>query len=198
MKLIAYTIVFLEGGALLSYEIMAAKMYTPHVGATLYVWTSILTLTLISLAASYRISHRLIEKRRWNILPFSLLISGIYMLFIVFTRNEILALTYNMELKIASLFTGLVLLFIPVMCMGITSPLISSKLAQSGEANTNKTFGNFAGMVYGIGTLSGVILTLLCLFLLMPLMGVNYTIVLLAGMLILASMLSFYFIKKTE
>ena len=196
MKLIAYLIVFLEGGALLSYEIMAAKMYTPHVGATLYVWTSILTLTLVSLAISYRISQFLIEKKQWKLLPFSLLISGTYILIIVFTRNEILAVTYHMELRVASLFTGMVLLFIPILCMGITSPMISARLTIKEETIANQNSGSSAGIIYGIGTLSGVLLTLFCLFFLMPLIGVNYTIVLLAGMLILSSILSFYLIKK--
>ena len=84
MKIIAYLIILLEGGALLSYELMAAKMYTPHVGSTLYVWTSILTLTLISLAISYRFSQFLIERKLWKILPISLLISGLYILMIVY------------------------------------------------------------------------------------------------------------------
>ena len=66
MRFLAYIIVFLEGGALLSYEIMAAKMYTPHVGATLYVWTSILTLTLVALALSYRFSQNIIQKKNYQ------------------------------------------------------------------------------------------------------------------------------------
>lgn len=196
MKIIAYLIILLEGGALLSYELMAAKMYTPHVGSTLYVWTSILTLTLISLAISYRFSQYLIENKLWKILPVSLLISGLYILMIVYTRNEILALTYHMELKIASLFTGTILLFIPIFCMGITSPMISVKLANIEKTNSDQNSGNSAGIIYGIGTLSGVISTLLCLFILMPWIGVNFVIVILALMLILSSILSYFLIKK--
>lgn len=198
MKLIAYLIIFLEGGALLSYELMAAKMYTPHVGSTLYVWTSILTLTLVSLAISYRLSQFFIDKRLWKILPISLLIAGLYILLLVFTRNEILALTYHMELKSASIFTGIVLLFIPILCMGITSPMISSKLASFEQtADDKQSVGNSAGMIYGIGTLSGVLLTLLCLFVLMSTIGVNFVIVILAFMLILSGVLSYFLIKKT-
>jgi hypothetical protein len=196
MKIIAYLIILLEGGALLSYELMAAKMYTPHVGSTLFVWTSILTLTLISLAISYRFSQYLIENKLWKILPVSLLISGLYILMIVYTRNEILALTYHMELKVASLFTGIILLFIPIFCMGITSPMISVKLANIEKTNSDQNFGNSAGIIYGIGTLSGVISTLLCLFILMPWIGVNFVIVILALMLILSSILSYFLIKK--
>ncbi len=196
MKFIAYSIIFLEGGALLSYELMAAKMYTPHVGSTLYVWTSILTLTLISLAISYRLSQFFIDKKQWKILPIALIVAGLYILLLVFTRNEILALTYRMELKAASLFTGVVLLFIPILCMGITSPMISAKLASLDETDGNQRAGNSAGIIYGIGTLSGVLLTLLCLFALMPIIGVNFVIVILALMLLLSGTLSYFLIKN--
>jgi len=197
MKFIAYLIILLEGGALLSYELMAAKMYTPHVGSTLYVWTSILTLTLISLAISYRLSQFFIDRKHWKILPISLLIAGLYILLLVFTRNEILTLTYRMELKAASIFTGIVLLFIPILCMGITSPMISAKLASLEQTDDNPRVGNSAGVIYGIGTLSGVLLTLLCLFVLMPRIGVNFVIVILAFMLIISGVLSYFLIKKT-
>jgi hypothetical protein len=101
-----------------------------------------------------------------------------------------------MELKVASLFTGIILLFIPIFCMGITSPMISVKLANIEKTNSDQNFGNSAGIIYGIGTLSGVISTLLCLFILMPWIGVNFVIVILALMLILSSILSYFLIKK--
>ncbi|MBM3186467.1 MAG: fused MFS/spermidine synthase [Bacteroidetes bacterium] len=197
MKIIAYLIIFLEGGALLSFELMAAKMYTPHVGSTLYVWTSILTLTLISLAISYRLSQFFIDKKKWGIVPILLLIAGLYILLLVFTRNEILSLTYQMELKAASIFTGIILLFVPILCMGITSPMISAKLATLEQTSDCQNVGNSAGIIYGIGTLSGVVLTLLSLFVLMPRIGVNFVIVILAFMLISSGVLSYFLIKKT-
>lgn len=196
MRILAYIIVFLEGGALLSYEIMAAKMYTPHVGATLYVWTSILTLTLIALALSYRFSQNIIQKKNWKFLPLSLLISGVYLILVVFTRNEVLHATYTMEIRSAAIFTGSVLLLLPVFCMGLTSPMISAWLTEN-HSNNNQKPGNFAGLVYGIGTLSGVLFTLLSLFIFMPNFGVNSTILLLAVLLLIASLLSYFFIQKT-
>jgi hypothetical protein len=187
--------VFLEGGALLSYEIMAAKMYTPHVGATLYVWTSILTLTLIALALSYQFSQNFIQKKKWKILPLSLLISGVYLIIVVFTRNELLSYTYTMEIRSAAIFTGFILLLVPVFCMGLTSPMISAWITENHIRDAQKS-GSHAGLVYGIGTLSGVLFTLLSLFILMPNFGVNSTILFLGVLLILASLLSYFFIKK--
>ncbi|MEY4572793.1 MAG: hypothetical protein RLZ10_2050 [Bacteroidota bacterium] len=197
-KIIAYIIVILEGGALLSYEIMASKMYTPHVGATLYVWTSILTITLISLALSYRLSQKWVEQKKWNILPYALIISGLYILLMVFFRNEILQITYSMELISTALLTGLILLLIPIMGMGITSPMLSGWLTENQSNDTNNSAGNFAGMIYGLGTLAGVGMTLISLFVVMPKIGVNNTIMMLAIMLIIAGGLSFNLMKKNS
>jgi hypothetical protein len=197
-KIIAYIIVILEGGALLSYEIMASKMYTPHVGATLYVWTSILTITLISLALSYRLSQKWVEQKKWNILPYALIISGLYILLMVFFRNEILQITYSMELISTALLTGLILLLIPIMGMGITSPMLSGWLTENQSNDTNNSAGNFAGMIYGLGTSAGVGMTLISLFVVMPKIGVNNTIMMLAIMLIIAGGLSFNLMKKNS
>jgi hypothetical protein len=197
-KIIAYIIVVLEGGALLSYEIMASKMYTPHVGATLYVWTSILTITLIALALSYRLSQKWVEQKKWNILPYALIISGLYILLMVFFRNEILQITYSMELISTALLTGLILLLIPIMGMGITSPMLSGWLTENQSNDTNNSAGNFAGMIYGLGTLAGVGITLISLFVVMPKIGVNNTIMMLAIMLIIAGGLSFNLMKKNS
>lgn len=197
-KIIAYIIVVLEGGALLSYEIMASKMYTPHVGATLYVWTSILTLTLIALAFSYRLSQKWVEQKKWYILPYALIISGLYILLMVFFRNEILKVTYSMELVSAALFTGLILLLIPVMGMGITSPMLSGWLTENQSKESNNSAGNFAGIIYGLGTLAGVGMTLISLFVAMPQIGVNNTLMILASLLIISGGLSFNLMKKNS
>jgi hypothetical protein len=197
-KIIAYIIVVLEGGALLSYEIMASKMYTPHVGATLYVWTSILTLTLIALALSYRLSQKWVEQKKWYILPYALILSGLYILLMVFFRNEILKVTYSMELVSAALFTGLILLLIPVMGMGITSPMLSGWLTENQSKESNNSAGNFAGIIYGLGTLAGVGMTLISLFVAMPQIGVNNTLMILASLLIISGGLSFNLMKKNS
>jgi hypothetical protein len=196
MRLIVFLIVVLEGGSLLTYEILAAKLYTPHLGSTIYVWTSILTLTLTALALSYRYSQKLIQQKKWKILPFSLLLAGVYIILILFTRNNVLPLTYFMEIRFAALFTGFFLLLIPVFCMGLTSPILSAWLSENQKNKITSSSGNFAGIVYGVGTLSGVVFTLICLFLLIPLFGVNLTVFFLAILLIFSGALSFYLFKN--
>ncbi len=189
-------VVILEGGALLSYEIMAAKLYTPHVGATLYVWTSILTLTLISLAIAYRVSQYWSDKKNWKVLPISLLMAGLYLFIVLLTKETVLPLTYTMGIKTASIFTGIFILTIPVFCMGLTSPLVTALLTSTDNKEVNA--GKNAGLVYGLGTLSGILFTLISLFVLLPAWGVSVSITFLASILLLAAGISFWLLKSSH
>ena len=195
-KFLFLLVVILEGGALLSYEIMAAKLYTPHVGATLYVWTSILTLTLISLAIAYRVSQYWSDKKIWKVLPISLLMAGLYLFIVLLTKETVLPLTYTMGIKAASIFTGIFILTIPVFCMGLTSPLVTALLTSTDNKEVNA--GKNAGLVYGLGTLSGILFTLISLFVLLPAWGVSVSITVLASILLLAAGISFWLLKSTH
>ena len=189
-------VVILEGGVLLAYEILASKLYTPHVGATLYVWTSILTLTLISLAIAYRISQFWSDKKKWKVVPIALAIAGVYLVLVLLTKESILPITYKMGIKTASIFTGVFILSIPVFCMGLISPMVTAFLTYSDKTDINS--GKNAGLVYGIGTLSGIIFTMLSLFILLPNVGVKMIIVGLASLLLIASGISFWLIRKYD
>ncbi len=195
-KFLFLLVVILEGGALLSYEIMAAKLYTPHVGATLYVWTSILTLTLISLAIAYRVSQYWSDKKNWKVLPISLLMAGLYLFIVLLTKETVLPLTYTMGIKSASIFTGIFILTIPVFCMGLTSPLVTALLTSTDNKEVNA--GKNAGLVYGLGTLSGILFTLISLFVLLPAWGVSVSITFLASILLLAAGISFWLLKSSH
>ena len=186
-----YSIAFLEGGALLSFEIMVSRIYTPHLGSTIYVWTSILACTLISLALAYRFSHRLIVRSNWKSIPWFLSIAGIFILFATYFSHSLLESTYSMSIRSASLFVGFSIVSIPVFCMGVISPMLASYIAQ-----TTNQLGKETGIIYGISTLSGVFLTLISVFLLLPTIGVKNTLLFQALILFTAAMLSYITFKK--
>ena len=48
-----YTIIFISGGAILALELLASRIMTPYFGVSLYIWTGILSITLVSLALGY-------------------------------------------------------------------------------------------------------------------------------------------------
>ena len=46
-------IIFVTGGAIIALELLASRIMTPYFGVSLYIWTGILSITLIALALGY-------------------------------------------------------------------------------------------------------------------------------------------------
>src|SRR6476620_5356527 len=51
--LLLYATLFVSGGAILALELLASRIMTPYFGVSLYIWTGILSITLVSLALGY-------------------------------------------------------------------------------------------------------------------------------------------------
>ena len=48
-----FILAFIEGGSVMAIELLGAKMLAIYYGNSLYVWTSVLSITLAGLAAGY-------------------------------------------------------------------------------------------------------------------------------------------------
>ena len=48
--LLLYATLFVSGGAILALELLASRIMTPYFGVSLYIWTGILSITLVALA----------------------------------------------------------------------------------------------------------------------------------------------------
>src|SRR5260221_5285463 len=48
-----HAIIFVTGGAVLALELLASRIMTPYFGVSLYIWSGILSITLIALALGY-------------------------------------------------------------------------------------------------------------------------------------------------
>src|SRR5215468_9615118 len=51
--LLSYLIIFLTGAATLALELLSSRVLTPYFGVSLYIWSSILSITLTFLAVGY-------------------------------------------------------------------------------------------------------------------------------------------------
>ena len=52
-------IIFVTGGATLALELLASRILTPYFGVSLYIWSGILSITLVSLALGYWMGGKL-------------------------------------------------------------------------------------------------------------------------------------------
>jgi len=57
-------IIFITGAAILALELLASRIMTPYFGVSLYIWSGILSITLVSLALGYWAGGRLASGRK--------------------------------------------------------------------------------------------------------------------------------------
>jgi len=162
-----YLLSFIEGGAVMATELLGVKMMAPYFGSSLYVWASVLAVTLGGLTCGYFWGGILSEKENAKSLLFKLtLAAGILLALMPVTANFILSIIQGMDLVPAILFSSMLILSPPLICMGMVSPILIRLLSEVVEKS-----GKIAGRVYAISTIGGIISTLLLGFYLIPTFG---------------------------
>lgn len=184
-KSLLFAVSFLEGGTLMAFEVLSAKIYTPYLGASIYVWTSILTVTLIGLAAGYWLGGRMSLKDPRKSLILSLTGAGLLVLSSTFIAKATLPSLLSMDVKSAAIVAGFLILFVPVLLMGTVSPLIVGALNK-----LNSQLSTATGLIFGIGTFGGILFLLITVFGLIPTIGVQNSSYLLGILLLAGAVLS--------
>lgn len=160
---------FIEGASVMATELLGAKMLSPYFGSSLYVWASVLAITLGGLAAGYFAGGIVSYKSKNSLTLFNVLIAAAtFTILMPFTSKFILwAIGFKSLIPSVILATSVILLP-PVFMMGMVSPLIikaiTTDIEQSGKAS---------GTVYAISTLGGIIATFLFGFYIIPEFGLT-------------------------
>jgi hypothetical protein len=115
-----FIVLLIEGGALMAVELMGAKLVAPFYGGSLYVWTAVLTITVLGLTLGYYAGGRLSKKRPSERVLFSILgISALLVLALPLTASISMDLTRGLGLIIGICITCFLLLLPPMLCFGI-------------------------------------------------------------------------------
>jgi spermidine synthase len=160
---------FIEGASVMAAELMGAKMLAPYFGSSLYVWATVLAITLGGLAAGYYAGGLLSYKSKNNLTLFKvLLIAAVFTAIMPITSKLILWLIGMHSLIPSVIVCSCFILFPPVFMMGMVSPLIintiTTKLEETGKA---------AGAIYAISTLGGILATFAFGFYVIPTFGLT-------------------------
>lgn len=163
-----YTIIFISGGAILALELLASRIMTPYFGVSLYIWTGILSITLVSLAIGYWAGGRYAGGRDGKPLPAARLMQGFALMPAVAAIAIVAAcLAYphlfsplaSWSLVLGAFVACLILLFLPLVATSAMNPLLvaiflKSAGKQTGDAGAGKVF-----FVSTIGSVAGVLVT---------------------------------------
>lgn len=139
----------------MAVELMGAKLVAPFYGGSLYVWTAVLTTTVLGLTLGYYAGGRLSRKRPSETMLFIILgISALLVLALPLTASIAIALTKGMGLIVGICITCALLLLPPMFCFGMVGPMVVALMSSELE-----TVGKTAGTVYFTSTLGGIAAT---------------------------------------
>ncbi|MFQ3573911.1 MAG: fused MFS/spermidine synthase [Thermodesulfovibrionales bacterium] len=162
---------FIEGFSVMLLEIVAPKMIAPLYGSSMYVWSSVISVSVGSLAIGYFWGGRLSKKahiRRY--LSLLACFCCIYTLLLPFFFKGLKDSLLVFEVKQGSLILSFILLFPLLTCFGAMSPLIIQMLSSMHRSSA------FAGFVYAVSTVGGIIACIGGAFYMIPFLGVFNTV----------------------
>ncbi len=180
------------GALVMVIEVLGSRVIGPFFGVSLFVWTSLITVTMVALAAGYAIGGHLSDRKSspdW--LYGIIMVSGVLVILIPALKGPLLQMSLPLGLRWGSL-TSAFLLFGPALfLLGCVSPYVV-KIAAREMHNIGRTVGSF----YAISTVGSVIGTLLTGFVLIAYLGVNQIFLLTGSLLIGLGVAYFVFFRR--
>ncbi|UCF75494.1 MAG: fused MFS/spermidine synthase [Betaproteobacteria bacterium] len=166
--MLLYAIIFVSGGAVLALELLASRIMTPYFGISLYIWTGILSITLVALAFGYRLGGRL-TRGRGNATAGAARLAQLYMVLPAVAAFAIvlacLAYPYlfpalaRADLVLGSFAACLLLLFVPLVAASAMNPLLVALLLARGGGSMGDAGAGTVFFVSTLGSVAGVFVT---------------------------------------
>ena len=194
-----HLVIFTTGGITLALELLASRILAPYFGVSLYIWTGILSITLVALAVGYWWGGRLASGGRSGDVArlsftFALMpsVSSLSILVAALLYPKLFVPLANFHLVIGSFVACGLLLLVPLVAVSAMNPLLVA--LSTAHQNSTQTIGDAgAGWVFFVSTLGSVLGVLVTAFVLVPnitnfrsLLLLAIALALLAGLLALS------------
>jgi len=140
-----------------------SRVVAPHLGTSIYVWTSLIGVILGCLSLGYWIGGKMADRRASvKILASVIFLSAIFIIVISFSKEYVLAWIlpiYTFDLRVSTTLAALILFGPPSVLLGIVSPY-AAKL----KINSLNSSGSTVGTLYAISTIGSIFGTFLAGF----------------------------------
>ncbi len=180
------------GAAIMIVEILGAKMLSPYIGLSHFVWTAQIAVTLVALACGYYAGGRLADQsQRLARLYWAILAAAIYLVLTVRLCEPLAYWCLDFSLPVGSLLASVMLFFVPLALLAMTGPYLVRVITSSVAG-----VGGNVGRLTSIGTLGSLAGTLLIGYLLIPLLPNSLTMYFTALALMLVCAGYFLFARR--
>ena len=181
LKSYLYFTAAITGGAIMVVEILGAKMLSPFVGMSHFVWTAQIAVTLVALAAGYYAGGKLADQsQKLSRLYGAILVAAAYLALTVLMCEPVAYWSLDFNLAIGSLLASMILFFIPLALLAMTGPYLIRVITSSVTG-----VGGNVGRLTAISTLGSFAGTMLIGYLAIPLLPNSFTMFVTAGLLLI-------------
>lgn len=146
----------ITGGAIMIVEILGAKMLSPYLGTSHFVWTAQIAVTMVALACGYYAGGWLVDRSlRLGQMYAGILAAGAYLALCIPFVEGVAYGCLRFELAVGSLLSSTFLFFIPLSLLAMVGPFFIRVLTSAvsgvggnvGRLTAVSTFGSFIGTV---------------------------------------------------
>ncbi len=147
------------GATVMVVEVLGSRVIGPFFGASLYVWTSLITVTLVALAAGYWGGGVLADRSKNSVDWLYALIgmAGVFILLVPLMKIAVIKMVLPLGLRLGSLVSAGLLFGPALILLGMVSPLIV-RIAVRETASIGRTVGLFSS-VSTVGSFIGTVCT---------------------------------------
>lgn len=182
----------ISGALVMVIEVLGSRVVGPFFGVSLFVWTSLITVTLLALAGGYALGGMLSDRFKQPAVLFGIiLVAGLLTLLVPVLKGPVLKACLPLGLR-GGAFASTLLLFGPVLLLlGTVSPYLV-KLTASQLKNIGRVVGN----LYALSTIGSTVGTVLTGFVLIAYLGVDQIFALTGGLLMALSTIYFMVFQR--
>jgi spermidine synthase len=165
-KLLLFFTVTLSGGSVMILELLGTRIIAPYYGVSLYVWSSLISVTMIALALGYYLGGFLADRFLRLRLPHIIMLAALTTALIPYFSGPVMLLTNPLGIRSGAFLSALLLFTLPLTALAMVGPFVIKLATEDLQG-----IGRAVGSVYAISTLGSVFATLLLGFYLLPILG---------------------------
>ena len=179
----ANVVVFIASFCTLVIEVVAGRILAPHVGVSLFTWTSIIGVVLAGISLGAYLGGRIADRYpRSSTLGWLLFLSGLGAFTIPPLTHLFGGASFSTSLMIRILLVTTIIFFVPSCLLGMISPVVVKLTLIS----LQKT-GNVVGKIYAFSTVGSILGTFATGFFLISWLGTRNILFAVGGILVLSA-----------
>jgi len=192
MKYCLFITVFVTGAAVLMLELLGTRVISPFYGSSIYVWSSLISVTLVFLALGYVVGGKLADRRpRLTRLYLFILLAGLSVALLPLFDSPVLAATDSLGPRWGALCSAFILFSLPMFFLGTITPYAIKVMAHD-----LKDIGATSGNLYGVSTVGSFAGAILTGFVLIPHFAISTVLNLIALLLFAVVVMGFIVARK--